>query len=69
MKNAKNLLLVLVVTFISLQGSFAAWPNGAWPDGDGHGKHNIEMFYKYDEIYGTEKDPRITVDFEALNSK
>ena len=40
MKTAKNLLLVLVVTFISLQGSFAAWPNGAWPDGDGHGKLN-----------------------------
>ena len=32
-------------------------------------KYNIEMFNKYDETYGTENDPRITVDFKALNSK
>lgn len=69
MKNAKNLLLVLVVTFISLQGSFAAWPNGAWPDGEGHGKHNIEMFYKYDEIYGSENDFGIAVEYDSLNDE
>ena len=40
MKTTKNLLLLLAVTFISLQGAFATWPNGAWPDGDGHGKLN-----------------------------
>ena len=40
MKTTKNLLLLLAVTFISLQGAFAAWPNGALPDGDGHGKLN-----------------------------
>ena len=45
------------------------WWKKAVDNGSGHAKHNSEMFNKYDETYGTEKDPRITVDFEALNSK
>ena len=44
-----------------------------WQEADNNGfklaKYNIEKFNRYDETYGTENDPRITVDFKALNSK
>ena len=40
MKTFMRTIMTLAVLLISLENSFAAWPNGAWPDGDGHGKLN-----------------------------
>ena len=45
------------------------WWQKAADNGSGHAKYNIETFYRYDETYGSENNPKITVDYENLNNK